>query len=320
MCAALQTDKHGRTLRISSCDVKKDDLIGRSSSTSCVYSGTWGSARVAVKTVPESAQECRDEKMLTKQLDRLRGEFKTHAKLQHPHVVTIFGWAASEQDASIVMELLEMTLRQRLAQSALLVADQVDLLLDVSNAVCYLHGLGITHCNLKSKNILLAINLAAGRYVAKVCDYAMAKDFSISDSSDVSAWRESFEDEASRDVYCLGVLGLEIAAGSRDLCGQRHERSRHAKAMSQLHGHILHSSLALCLTTDTSRRGKAAMIRKELLAARRSSDYESSCRQRQPALTPAASNVSLSCEEIPSAVVYFHRHPPLKGFRAIDCN
>ncbi|HVT08397.1 MAG TPA: serine/threonine-protein kinase, partial [Polyangia bacterium] len=107
---------------------------------------------------------------------RFLNEAKLAARLRHPNVVEIVDAGEEGDRAYLVMELLEgEDLAARLQRSgAMSIAEAVDVLVPVCDAVATAHGLGITHRDLKPSNIFLAAR--AGRSRPVVLDFGVAKD------------------------------------------------------------------------------------------------------------------------------------------------
>ncbi|MES1207348.1 MAG: serine/threonine-protein kinase, partial [Pseudomonadota bacterium] len=107
---------------------------------------------------------------------RFLNEAKLAARLRHPNIVEIVDAGEEGERAYLVMELLEgEDLAVRLQRSgAMSIAEAVDVLVPVCDAVATAHRLGITHRDLKPSNIFLSVR--DGRVRPVVLDFGVAKD------------------------------------------------------------------------------------------------------------------------------------------------
>ncbi|HVY37133.1 MAG TPA: protein kinase, partial [Polyangia bacterium] len=107
---------------------------------------------------------------------RFLNEAKLAARLRHPNIVEIVDAGEEGDRAYLVMELLEgEDLAARLQRSgAMSIAEAIDVLVPVCDAVATAHRLGITHRDLKPSNIFLAVRDGRSRPV--VLDFGVAKD------------------------------------------------------------------------------------------------------------------------------------------------
>jgi serine/threonine-protein kinase len=97
--------------------------------------------------------------------------------LRHPHVVDVTDVGVSEGQPYLVMEFLEgETLRARCArEGALPVAEALDALLPIVDAVAAAHDRGIVHRDLKPDNVFLARVGPRAEVVPKVLDFGIVK-------------------------------------------------------------------------------------------------------------------------------------------------
>ncbi|HEY2154057.1 MAG TPA: serine/threonine-protein kinase [Isosphaeraceae bacterium] len=103
--------------------------------------------------------------------DRLRHEAAVVARLQHPHIVTLYDVGLHDGQPFLVMQLVEgTTLARLLADGPLPPRRAAEILAPVARAIAYAHERGVLHRDLKPSNILID---ADGRPL--VADFGLAK-------------------------------------------------------------------------------------------------------------------------------------------------
>jgi serine/threonine-protein kinase len=122
--------------------------------------------RVAIKLLPpELASASNAERFLR--------EIKITAGLEHPNILPLLDSGVSGSTSGLywyVMPLVEgESLRERLADGPLPIAEALDLAIQVGGALAYAHPRGIVHRDLKPENIMLA----GGRPL--VMDFGLAR-------------------------------------------------------------------------------------------------------------------------------------------------
>ena len=186
---------------------------------------------VAIKVLP--AETFRDPTART----RLLREARTASKLNHPHICTIHDVGEADGQAYIAMELVEgRTLSARLAEEPLRADELLRYGLQLTEAVAHAHEHGVVHRDLKSANVVITPD---GR--VKVLDFGLARQLTRGDLAETTTQSALLLTEpgmvvgtlaymppeqlrgqaadARSDVWALGVMLYEMAAGERPFRG-----------------------------------------------------------------------------------------------------
>ncbi|KAH9549279.1 hypothetical protein CY35_10G009600 [Sphagnum magellanicum] len=167
-------------------------------------------------------------------------EAKLHARLRHPNVVQFIGYAVKQDQHIIVMELMEMDLRMYLDDNLerrrhvglplpLLLA--VDIMLQLAEAMNYLHKSGVMHRDLKTSNVFINVVVSEESFIfpsvqVKLTDFGLSK-LNLNNSRfttkpmGTTLYRapEVFEDENTEkytkaaDVYSFAMVFFEVLTG-----------------------------------------------------------------------------------------------------------
>ncbi len=152
--------------------------------------------------------------------DRLRDEGRAISALNHPHVCALYDIGEQDGASYLVMEYIEgESLAAALARGPLAVDVVARYGIQIAGALAAAHAQGIVHRDLKPANIMIT---TAG---VKVLDFGIArmKDEGEDARREVagtaaymspSRWNGSPADARS-DVYALGLVLYEMAAGAR---------------------------------------------------------------------------------------------------------
>jgi serine/threonine-protein kinase len=113
--------------------------------------------------------------------ERFFREIEVAARLQHPHILSLFDSGEANGFLYYVMPYVEgISLRDRLSQGGELpVNEVVRILAEMSDALAYAHGQGVVHRDIKPDNVMLS-----GRH-ALVMDFGIAK--AVSEATGPSA-------------------------------------------------------------------------------------------------------------------------------------
>jgi eukaryotic-like serine/threonine-protein kinase len=173
--------------------------------------------------------------------DHFYREARLASSLAHTNVVSIIDFGEDPRlGAFMVMELLEgETLSSRLKEGRFGMRAACDVILQIAEALDYIHKRQIVHCDIKPDNILL-VSTAPGerrRHHVKLLDFGLARLGSITPrtSQVVDGTPEYLAPERitgnsptpSMDIYGLGVLAYEIFTGSLPFTGQLMEVLQH---------------------------------------------------------------------------------------------
>lgn len=120
---------------------------------------------VALKLLPERFTG--DEERVS----RFQREARAASALNHPNIITVFDFGQAERRHYIVTEYIEgETLRSRIIDRPLSVAEVLDVAIGVASALAAAHEAGIIHRDIKPENVMLRPD----GYV-KVLDFGLAK-------------------------------------------------------------------------------------------------------------------------------------------------
>jgi TolB-like protein len=187
---------------------------------------------VAVKVLPPSAFGDAAARA------RLVREAKSAAALNHPNVCTVHEVGEANGQAYIAMELVEgETLFAKIAAGPLPLSQLIGYGRQLADALTHAHDRGIVHRDLKSNNVIVMPDQRV-----KVLDFGLAKRSSDADISGAATETHEWLTQAgtavgtlpymspeqlrgqgariSTDIWALGVVLYEMAAGARPFRGQ----------------------------------------------------------------------------------------------------
>ncbi len=140
----------------------------------------------------------------------------------HPNIVKLYGQGEWEGGLYIAMEFIQgISLRQYLLRNLISLKHALELVLEISMALCHLHAHGIIHRDLKPENILMTESGGV-----KVIDFGIAQ--LLTDRTDPHAIRrlmgtplymspEQQDNPESTafpsDIYSLGIITYELVLG-----------------------------------------------------------------------------------------------------------
>ena len=146
-------------------------------------------------------------------ISRFRAEAEAAARLDHPHIVSIFEVGAHDDQPYFSMQYIAgTTLSQRLVSGPIPPEEAAGLLIPVCRAVAAAHRAGVLHRDLKPSNVL--IDDAGSPYVT---DFGLAKQMTAGDGS-VSMTAGSLT-HSGAILGTPGYMAPEQAAGQRGSIG-----------------------------------------------------------------------------------------------------
>lgn len=159
--------------------------------------------------------------------DRFLREIKVQASLQHPNIAALHTALRVENQLLMIMEFVEgVTIEQRLHQGPIPLANGVDYVCQVLDALGYAHQHGVIHRDIKPANMMLT-----SKGSVKLMDFGIAKAaadrrLTVTGTTMGSLYYMSPEQikgmgslDARSDLYSVGVSLYEIVTGKKPFDG-----------------------------------------------------------------------------------------------------
>jgi serine/threonine protein kinase len=149
----------------------------------------------------------------------LAQEFKTLASLRHPHIISVLDYGFEDGQPYYTMELLENPRNILQAGRHRSNINRIDLIIQVVQALAYLHRRGIIHRDLKADNVLVGED---GQVQVVDFGLATARDFVNHKDNQVVGTLSYIAPEVlmsnvpaseAADMYALGVIAYQLLAG-----------------------------------------------------------------------------------------------------------
>ncbi|MEO7940125.1 MAG: serine/threonine-protein kinase, partial [Burkholderiaceae bacterium] len=181
--------------------------------------------RVAVKTI--AVQGLSDAGVRDYEI-RFRTEARSCARLQHPHIVSVYDAGRDGDTAYLVMEYVEGNdLKHHLDQGVRFTLDQtLRIMRELLSALAYAHAQGVVHRDVKPANLLIE---ADGR--VKLTDFGVAR---IQDAGDATRTRglmvgtlkymspeqvQGQSIDARADLFSAGIVLYQLLTGRQPFTG-----------------------------------------------------------------------------------------------------
>jgi serine/threonine protein kinase len=184
-------------------------------------------------------------------------EARVAARLNHPHIITIYDFGIEEKQPYITMQLIDGPSLDRLLQNQkpLPLSFALQVLIQAADAIGFAHEAGIVHLDIKPGNILIRATLR-GSAVESDADEEIRKlgrphvilsDFTMARISRAAKMERQFSDGSMAgtlayaapeqldgrgdvgpvsDLFALGVVFYEMLTGSRLFCSENPMVSR----------------------------------------------------------------------------------------------
>jgi serine/threonine protein kinase len=205
------------------------------------------------------------------------------ARLNHPHIVKVFGAGVHDGSAGIWMELLDgETLEDVLARDGVFGPEETLLIgLDLAGALSAIHAAGLLHRDIKARNVvrerggrIVLADLGAGRVDQPTSHHGFETGTPVYMAPEVL---DGAAATARSDIYSLGVLmfrlltaAVPVSAGSIDALRAAHaagKRERLADQRSALSAEIVHVVERACDARPDLRTASAPELEDALAAA-----------------------------------------------------
>jgi Protein kinase domain/AAA ATPase domain len=157
---------------------------------------------------------------------RFEREFRSLSALHHPHCLGVYDYGELSGSPFFTMELFLGRAITSLAARGL--PDALDALLQLTQAIDYIHGHGIIHRDIKPSNILVRPETRADgstHFETRLMDFGLAKYYGVKTSLSAEAGfvgtvaycapEQINLDELDHraDLYCLGLVSYELLSG-----------------------------------------------------------------------------------------------------------
>jgi eukaryotic-like serine/threonine-protein kinase len=162
----------------------------------------------------------------TKVRDLFYREARLASALSHPNIVSVVDFGEDPRiGAFMVMEFLEgRRLNEVLhKERRLSVRPTCEIMLQVAEALHYIHARNVVHCDIKTENILLCEQPGSKRrkQVVKLLDFGLARSTATRNTTSLSGTPHYVAPERIRgreagpssDIYGLGILFYELLTG-----------------------------------------------------------------------------------------------------------
>jgi len=162
-----------------------------------------GGFGVVYRAIHHAKQRCEALKVLFSRTPLLAAYFQNEvhlvARLQHPHIATLYEAQLATPPLYYTMEFVEgVRLNEHLRRHDVSLAERIGLVATVARAIGYAHAQGVVHRDLKPQNILIAADGSP-----HIVDFGIAKRLGL----DEGAAGEADEGGGRRREGAIGTLG-----------------------------------------------------------------------------------------------------------------
>lgn len=223
-------------LKIQPSDLEPVRPLGKGASAE-VFEASWIGCKFAVKWLK------------VEHVIKLRQEVSIMIKLLHPHVIRLVGFSVLSNRCAIVMELMEMSLRDFIDNSSskqkltipFSESEALGIITKLALGMAFLHSRGVAHGDLKCANVLVRNTTTTGRLDVKIVDFGLSQLVGKGSSekpSVVGWWRApevilSMEakkpvdiDSKAADVYSFAMMCYEVITGKKPFQGYSYSTAR----------------------------------------------------------------------------------------------
>lgn len=208
--------------------IQKPDKIGPYTIDSLLERG--GMSLLYLSTHPETKEpiviKVLEPKFLSRQdiVQRFIHESKMIGLPEHPNIVKLFSHGEWEGGLYIAMEYIQgISLRQYLLKTPISIKRALEIVIDISYALCHLHTHGIIHRDLKPENVIITkegqikvIDFGIAQLLTEQTDPgAPAKQLIIGTPIYMSPEQRENPDAVAypSDIYSLGIMTYELVLG-----------------------------------------------------------------------------------------------------------
>lgn len=176
---------------------------------------------IAIKII---RQDAFPPNQLDRMLKRFQREVITLARLSHPNIVTMLDYGEYQGSPYLVMPYFSGgTLKQQLHGKPMPYQEAARILIPITKALSYAHGLGMVHRDVKTSNILIADSgspMLADFGISKIITDEILLD--ITATSAIVGTPEYMAPEQwigqtspQSDIYSLGIVFYELITGRK---------------------------------------------------------------------------------------------------------
>jgi tRNA A-37 threonylcarbamoyl transferase component Bud32 len=216
---------------------KKERYVGQFRLMEKLGSGAMGSIYKAHNLMDKS--DIAAVKILRDELftdDNSKKRFKREAaiidKLRHPNIIRIFEVGASKEKLFLAMEFLEgKTLGDKIREEGQLnLRESLHVMVQISDAITYIHSKNIIHRDLKPANIMLIEKDGDSNFV-KLLDFGLAKmelETRLTQSGNFLGTLQYLAPEQvldaysvpANDIFSMGVIFYHMLCGEKPFTGE----------------------------------------------------------------------------------------------------